>query len=152
MCGSVPNHWELIDGHGRNSERWGETDVEEHKGSHHDDKDTERWNEDYQKKYKGSHHDNKDAHIGFVVGLIVGGILGGIMVAVICLACRRKRVWVAAPPAVGNSVHGRPITDEVKQTHVVVGAIVERGQVPTAQKTSNVDANVIVIADLEHGA
>merc|ERR1712151_692369 len=60
MCGSVPNHWELIDGHGRNSERWGEEDKIEHKSSHYDDKDTDRWNEDYKKKYKGSHHDDKD--------------------------------------------------------------------------------------------
>jgi len=106
---------------------------------------------DDKKKYKGSHHENKDIDIGLVMGLFAGGtVAGGVMVAVICFACQRKRVWVAAPPVTGTSVFDRPAMDDVNQTHVVVGTTVEKGQVPIAQERANAKANVI--ADLECGA
>merc|ERR1711974_133128 len=163
-CGSVPGHWEFIGEHGGDNEHWEEDDKEEHesshrerwgkgdeddkeeyKSSHRGKKDSKQWDEDDGKKHKGSHDADKDVDIGFVLGLLAGGILaGGIMVAVICLACQRKRVWVTAPPAVGAGVLGRPTTDDI-----VVGATVEKGQVPTVHEKSNADANVV--ADLERG-
>merc|ERR1719282_1818982 len=124
MCGSVPGRWELVGGHGKDNEHWDEDAKEEHDA-------------------------DKDFDIGFVSAICAGGTLGGIIVAVIWVACLRKRVWVSAPPAVGTFVLGRPTTDDVKQTHVAVGCTVEKGQVSTVHETSNADANVI--ADLERG-
>jgi len=152
MCGSVPGHWEFIGGRDSDNEHWGD-DENEHESSHH-----KRWGEGGEKEYTSSHRDKKGSEqwdkddekhpcshcdIGFVLGFSAGGILvGGIMVAVICLACQRKRAWVKAPPA--TCVIGRPTTGDV-----VVGATVEKGQVPTVHETSNPDAHVI--ADLERG-
>jgi len=159
MCGSMPGHWKFIGRHGKESKPWGERDKEEHEGSHHWNKNSEQWDDskkkqrdkDDKKKYKGSHHENKDIDIGLVMGLFAGGtVAGGVMVAVICFACQRKRVWVAAPPVTGTSVFDRPAMDDVNQTHVVVGTTVEKGQVPIAQERANAKANVI--ADLECGA
>lgn len=128
MCGSTPGQWEFIGRHGKDSDRWSEDDKKEHKGSHHENNDSKQWDKDDKRKHKGSHHENKDVDIDLVIMLVAGGtIAGGLMVAVICCVCQRKRVWVTAPPAVGTCVLGRPTTDDVKQTHVVVGGSVENG-------------------------
>merc|ERR1712060_646216 len=148
----------LIGRHGKPDKHWGEGDEKEDSGGKRENKNREKWDGDDEKEYKGSHHKNKysegwddennekDVSIGLMMGLVAcGALAGGAMAIVICCVCQRKRVWVAAPPAPGTFVLGRPTTDAVN-----AGATVEKGQVPTAQGTSNTKTSGI--ADLEHGA
>merc|ERR1712110_560434 len=129
MCGSVAGHWKFISRHGEeDSERLSYYEEDEHGDSH-----------------------GEDDGIIMLAGLFaVGSLAGGVMVAVVCFVYQRKRVGAGTSQVVGNCVFGRPATDGVEQTNVVVGAIVEKGPVPTAQETSDAKANVTT--DLERGA
>merc|ERR1712232_1483680 len=89
----------------------------------------------HEKYHKDGHHHNKAEDIITVVGLLAAGsFIGGMMVAIVCCIYQRqhqtlhqrKRVW----------------PEDVSGTQVVVGVMVEKGQVPKALKMSNANANL----------